>query len=95
MELAGTRFGLIPSFSCLDTRQEIRAQKAAENRQRTEMVRKQREDARLKKEAEQREREMKQQEEHRRRIETEKKKVKAVVNGIPSPPTDASLPIVP
>lgn len=57
--------------------QEIRAQKAAENRKRTEMVRKQREDARLKKEAEQREREAKQQEEHRRRIAAEKKKVRA------------------
>lgn len=56
--------------------QEIRAQKAAENRKRTEMVRKQREDARLKKEAEQREREEKQQEEHRRRIAAEKKKVR-------------------
>lgn len=55
--------------------QELRAQKAAENRRRTEMVRKQREDARAKKEAEQRQREAKQQEEHRRRIAAEKKKV--------------------
>lgn len=55
--------------------QELRAQTAAENRQRTEIVRKQREEARLKKEAEQREREAKQQEEHRRRISIEKKKV--------------------
>lgn len=58
-------------------RQELRAQKAAENRRRTEMVRKQREDSRAKKEAEQRQREAKQQEEHRRRIAAEKKKVKA------------------
>ncbi len=55
--------------------QELRAQKAAENRRRTEMVRKQREDARAKKEAEQRQREARQQEEHRRRIAAEKKKV--------------------
>ena len=55
--------------------QELRARTAAENRQRTEVVRKQREAARLKKEAEQREREAKQQEEHRRRISIEKQKV--------------------
>lgn len=70
---------LVLTGSCLQQTymwQEIRAKKAAENRQRTEMVRKQREDARLKKEAEQREREAKQQEEHRRRITAEKKKVR-------------------
>lgn len=55
--------------------QELRAQKAAENRRRTEMVRKQREDARVKKEAEQRQREAKLQQEQRRRIAAEKKKV--------------------
>lgn len=63
-------------------RQEVRAQKAAENRKRTETVRKQREDARLKKEAEQREREAKLQEEHRRRIAAEKKKVHKFEDGI-------------
>lgn len=67
--------------SCFETStydgvaQELRAQKAAENRRRTEMVRKQREEARAKKEAEQRQREAKLQEEHRRRIAAEKKKV--------------------
>jgi len=60
--------------------QELRAQKAAENRRRTEMVRKQREDARAKKEAEQRQREARQQEEHRRRIAAEKKKVRPWLN---------------
>ena len=70
----------IDSFRNLDLYdgvwQELRAQKAAENRRRTEMVRKQREEARAKKEAEQRQREAKLQEEHRRRIAAEKKKVR-------------------
>eukprot|EP00904_Undaria_pinnatifida_P006958 jgi/Undpi1/3392/HiC_scaffold_15.g06765.m1 len=64
------------------TYQELRARTAAENRQRTEVVRKQREAARLKKEAEQREREAKQQEEHRRRISIEKQKTQEAENMI-------------
>lgn len=73
-----------------NARQELRAQKAKENRKRTETIRKQREEARLKKEEEQRAREAKLQAENRRRIAVEKTKVRIEVSSSPSKQCDDS-----